>query len=89
VAGLGAIFVPFALATDDHQTANAASMVECGAAQIIQERDLTPERLGQAIGALAADRGAALRMARAARAVRVVDAAERLAELCLAAGAPA
>ncbi len=88
-AGLGAIFVPFALATDDHQTHNAASMVESGAAQIIQERDLTPERLGRAIGALAADRGAALGMAQAARAARVVDAAERLADLCLAAGAPA
>jgi UDP-N-acetylglucosamine--N-acetylmuramyl-(pentapeptide) pyrophosphoryl-undecaprenol N-acetylglucosamine transferase len=88
-AGLGAVFVPFALATDDHQTKNAEVMVRMGAAQIIQERDLTPERLGEVIGTLAADRGAALKMARAARAARVIDAADRVAELCLAAGAHA
>ena len=42
-AGLGAIFVPLPIATDDHQTKNAAVMVGVGAARIIQERDLTPE----------------------------------------------
>jgi UDP-N-acetylglucosamine--N-acetylmuramyl-(pentapeptide) pyrophosphoryl-undecaprenol N-acetylglucosamine transferase len=88
-AGLGAVFVPFALATDDHQTRNAVGLVKSGAAQIIQERDLTPERLAEAIGALAADRGAALKMAQASRAARVVDAADRAADLCLAAGAHA
>ena len=88
-AGLGAVFVPFALATDDHQTQNAEVMVKSGAAQIIQERDLSPERLGEVIGALAADRGVTLRMAQASRAARVVDAAERLAELCVTAGAHA
>jgi UDP-N-acetylglucosamine--N-acetylmuramyl-(pentapeptide) pyrophosphoryl-undecaprenol N-acetylglucosamine transferase len=85
-AGLGAVFVPFALATDDHQTQNALGLVESGAAQIIQERDLTPERLGLLIGSLADDRGATLAMAQASRAMRVIDAAERLADLCLAAG---
>jgi UDP-N-acetylglucosamine--N-acetylmuramyl-(pentapeptide) pyrophosphoryl-undecaprenol N-acetylglucosamine transferase len=88
-AGLGAVFVPFALATDDHQTQNALGLVKSGAAQIIQERDLTAERLGDVIGTLAADRGATLAMAQASRAMRVIDAAERLADLCLAAGAHA
>jgi len=88
-AGLGAVFVPFALATDDHQTKNAEVMVSIGAAQIIQERDLTPERLGEVIGALAADRGATLKMAQASRAARVIDAADRVADFCLAAGAHA
>jgi UDP-N-acetylglucosamine--N-acetylmuramyl-(pentapeptide) pyrophosphoryl-undecaprenol N-acetylglucosamine transferase len=88
-AGLGAVFVPFALATDDHQTQNAQVMVKSGAAQIIQERDLTPQHLGEIIGRLAADRGLTLRMAQASRAARVVDAAQRLADLCLTAGAHA
>jgi len=88
-AGLGAVFVPFAQATDDHQTENAQVMVKRGAAHIIQERDLTPQRLGEVIGALAGDRAAALVMAQAARGARVIDAAERLADLCLAAGAHA
>ena len=88
-AGLGAVFVPFALATDDHQTQNAQVMVKSGAAQMIQERDLTAERLGEVIGALAANRSVTLAMAQAARAARVVDAAERLADLCVSVGAQA
>ncbi len=88
-AGVGAIFVPFAMATDDHQTKNAEVMVRSGAAQVIQERDLTPERLGAAISALVADRTRLLTMAEAARGSRSIDAAARLADLCMAAGAHA
>ncbi|HWX31807.1 MAG TPA: undecaprenyldiphospho-muramoylpentapeptide beta-N-acetylglucosaminyltransferase [Steroidobacteraceae bacterium] len=85
-AGLGAIFVPLAVATDDHQTKNAEVMVRIGAARIIQERDLTPESLGETISELLADRARLLKMAEAARSSRVIDAAARLAELCIAAG---
>jgi UDP-N-acetylglucosamine--N-acetylmuramyl-(pentapeptide) pyrophosphoryl-undecaprenol N-acetylglucosamine transferase len=88
-AGLGAIFVPLAVATDDHQTKNAEVMVNSGAARLIQERDLTPERLGAAISELIADRARLLAMAAAARGSRVIDAAAKLADLCVAAGAPA
>jgi UDP-N-acetylglucosamine--N-acetylmuramyl-(pentapeptide) pyrophosphoryl-undecaprenol N-acetylglucosamine transferase len=85
-AGLGAIFVPLAAATDDHQTKNAEVMVRIGAARLIQERDLTPERLCEAIRELIADRARLLRMAEAARGARVIDAAAQLADLCVAAG---
>jgi UDP-N-acetylglucosamine--N-acetylmuramyl-(pentapeptide) pyrophosphoryl-undecaprenol N-acetylglucosamine transferase len=85
-AGLGAIFVPFALAVDDHQTKNAAVMVGEGAARIIQERDLTATSLSVLISELCADRAKLLKMAEAARAARITDAASRLAELCIAAG---
>ncbi len=88
-AGLGAIFVPFAAATDDHQTRNAEVMVEAGAARVIRERDLSPERLAAAIGELVGDRAQLLRMAEAARGSRVIDAAAQLADLCIAAGAHA
>jgi UDP-N-acetylglucosamine--N-acetylmuramyl-(pentapeptide) pyrophosphoryl-undecaprenol N-acetylglucosamine transferase len=88
-AGLGAIFVPLPIATDDHQTKNAEVMVKSGAARLIQERDLTPERLGAAISDLVADRSRLLKMAEAARGSRVIDAAAQLADLCMAAGAPA
>jgi UDP-N-acetylglucosamine--N-acetylmuramyl-(pentapeptide) pyrophosphoryl-undecaprenol N-acetylglucosamine transferase len=88
-AGLGAIFVPFPLATDDHQTKNAAVMVGAGAARIIQERDLSAKSLGDVIAELTRNRAAMLSMAQAARAVRVTDAADRLADLCIAAGVPA
>ena len=87
--GLGAIFVPLAVATDDHQTKNAEVMVKSGAARLIQERDLTPERLGETIGELLCDRAKLLSMAQAARGSRVIDAAAQLADLCIAAGARA
>jgi UDP-N-acetylglucosamine--N-acetylmuramyl-(pentapeptide) pyrophosphoryl-undecaprenol N-acetylglucosamine transferase len=88
-AGLGAIFVPLGLASDDHQTKNAAVMVGAGAARLIQERDLTPESLGEIIAELTQKRSALLKMAQAARAARITDAADRLADLCIAAGAHA
>jgi UDP-N-acetylglucosamine--N-acetylmuramyl-(pentapeptide) pyrophosphoryl-undecaprenol N-acetylglucosamine transferase len=88
-AGLGAVFVPLPSATDDHQTKNAEVMVKSGAAILIQECDLTPERLAETLRELAADRTRLLAMAEAARGSRVIDAADRLADLCIAAGAPA
>ncbi len=88
-AGLGAIFIPLPIATDDHQTKNAAVMVGAGAARIVQQGDLTPERLSGIIGELIADRSKLLNMAEAARAARITDAAATLADLCMAAGAHA
>ncbi len=88
-AGLGAIFVPLPIATDDHQTKNAEVMVNSGAARLIQERDLTPERLGAVISELVAERSRLNKMAEAARGLRVVDAAAQLADLCIAVGAAA
>jgi UDP-N-acetylglucosamine--N-acetylmuramyl-(pentapeptide) pyrophosphoryl-undecaprenol N-acetylglucosamine transferase len=88
-AGLGALFVPLAVATDDHQTKNAAVMVRIGAARIIQERDLTAESLSGILRELLSDRARLLHMAEAARGARITDAATRLADLCMAAGAHA
>ena len=44
-AGLGALLVPLAVATDDHQTKNAEAMVRIGAARVLPERELTPDAL--------------------------------------------
>jgi UDP-N-acetylglucosamine--N-acetylmuramyl-(pentapeptide) pyrophosphoryl-undecaprenol N-acetylglucosamine transferase len=88
-AGVGAIFVPLPVATDDHQTKNAEVMVKSGAARLIQERDLTPVRLGDQVSELLGNRAQLLTMAQAARGSRIVDAAARLADLCTTAGARA
>jgi UDP-N-acetylglucosamine--N-acetylmuramyl-(pentapeptide) pyrophosphoryl-undecaprenol N-acetylglucosamine transferase len=85
-AGLGALLVPFAAATDDHQTKNAEAMVRVGAGRVLPESELNPERLSADLVELTADRTRLLEMARAARAARNVDAAARLADLCVAAG---
>jgi UDP-N-acetylglucosamine--N-acetylmuramyl-(pentapeptide) pyrophosphoryl-undecaprenol N-acetylglucosamine transferase len=87
--GLGALLVPFPGATDDHQTKNAEAMVAIGAGRILQERDMTADTLSACITDLTADRAQMLAMASAARAARVVDAAEQVADLCIAAGLPA
>ncbi len=85
-AGLGALLVPLPIATDDHQTKNAETMVHIGAGRVLQERDMTAETLSACIADLTADRGRMLRMAAAARSVRVTDAALQVANLCAAAG---
>jgi UDP-N-acetylglucosamine--N-acetylmuramyl-(pentapeptide) pyrophosphoryl-undecaprenol N-acetylglucosamine transferase len=86
-AGLGALLIPLPIATDDHQTKNADTLVRIGAARVLQERDMTAATLGACIAELTADRGRLLAMAEAARAVRVIDAADRVADLCAPAGA--
>ena len=54
-AGRPAILVPYAAATDDHQTANAREMVKAGGARAIREDQFTPERLARQIEAMAVD----------------------------------
>jgi UDP-N-acetylglucosamine--N-acetylmuramyl-(pentapeptide) pyrophosphoryl-undecaprenol N-acetylglucosamine transferase len=45
VAGLPAILIPYPFATDDHQTANASSAVNSEAAELLADRDLSPEQI--------------------------------------------
>lgn len=44
-----AIMVPYPHAVDDHQTANAQALVNLAGGQIIQQNELTPERLAEAL----------------------------------------
>ncbi|HSN17726.1 MAG TPA: undecaprenyldiphospho-muramoylpentapeptide beta-N-acetylglucosaminyltransferase [Gammaproteobacteria bacterium] len=85
-AGLGAVLVPFAAAVDDHQTKNAAFLVDEGAARLIPQKDATPAALAAQLEELLGDRTLLLEMAKHARAAARVDAAERVAARCLAAG---
>ncbi len=78
VIGRPSILVPFAAAAADHQTVNARSLVEAGAAFLVPERALGPEALSHRIGAVLGDPRAASRMAAAAHAAGVPDATDRL-----------
>ena len=80
-AGRPAILVPFAAATDDHQTANAREMVKAGGARAIQEADFTPEVLARQIEALAMDPVALANAAARALSVGRPHAARDLADL--------
>ncbi len=46
-AGVASILVPYPHAVDDHQTVNAGFLQQAGAAQVIQQRELTAEGLAQ------------------------------------------
>ncbi len=86
-AGLAAVLVPFPAAVDDHQTRNAQVMVRIGAARLVQERDLDADALSRLIAELSGDRARLTQMAQAARSSAITDAAARLADSCLTAGA--
>ena len=90
-AGLPAVLVPFPHAVDDHQTANAAYLVSAGAAVLIQERELTAEKLAACLRELISDRARLQQMAAAARSRAWPDARDRIVSECLllAAGATA
>lgn len=85
-AGLGALLVPFAAAADDHQTRNASFLVEQAAARLIAQQAATPEALAECLKEILQDRGRPLAMAKSARALARADAADIVADTCLAAG---
>ena len=51
-AGRAAIFIPFGAATDSHQLRNAQALEAAGAARVIPEPQLSPQRLVQEISSL-------------------------------------
>jgi UDP-N-acetylglucosamine--N-acetylmuramyl-(pentapeptide) pyrophosphoryl-undecaprenol N-acetylglucosamine transferase len=77
--GRPAILVPYPHATADHQTANARWMAEGGAAVVIPDSDLTPQRLRAEVDGLMADPDRLEAMGRAAAALARPDAAQRIA----------
>jgi len=79
--GMASILVPFPHAVDDHQTANGRFLADHGAALLIQQRDLTPQKLAEMIRGL--DRTKLLDMARKARALGKPDAARVVAQRCM------
>jgi UDP-N-acetylglucosamine--N-acetylmuramyl-(pentapeptide) pyrophosphoryl-undecaprenol N-acetylglucosamine transferase len=83
VVGVAAILVPYPHATDDHQTGNARFLAEAGAAVLVPQDTLDPQRLGMLLDDLAAQREVLLEMARRAHALALPEAARRVAELCM------
>jgi UDP-N-acetylglucosamine--N-acetylmuramyl-(pentapeptide) pyrophosphoryl-undecaprenol N-acetylglucosamine transferase len=76
------ILVPFPFAADNHQVQNARSLVDAGAAVMIEERDLTGELLAREIRAILANPERRDRMARAAGRLGSPAAAREIADVC-------
>ena len=81
--GMASVLVPFPHAVDDHQSANARFLTGAGAAVLIADRELTPERLAAELEQLCATRGRLLAMAEKARSLARPAATAELAKACL------
>jgi UDP-N-acetylglucosamine--N-acetylmuramyl-(pentapeptide) pyrophosphoryl-undecaprenol N-acetylglucosamine transferase len=90
VVGVASVLVPFPYATDDHQTSNAKYLADAGAAILMPQDALQPDKLKDLLADFYPQRELLLEMACRARELALPDAARRVAALCLqAAGAKA
>jgi UDP-N-acetylglucosamine--N-acetylmuramyl-(pentapeptide) pyrophosphoryl-undecaprenol N-acetylglucosamine transferase len=81
--GRPAVLVPYPHAAAGHQATNAAWMERAGAAEVIADADLDPERLAGAVRDLFAAGGRLESMAAASRGLAMPDAARRIADQIL------
>lgn len=83
IAAIGrpSILIPLKIAMDDHQTANAASLADAGAADIVDEDNLYPTLIGELIKVRLEDGDGLRARAAAAKAAGTVTAASDLADL--------
>ena len=81
--GLASLLIPFPYAIDDHQTTNGELLVNCDAAKLVQERDLSPQLLAEQMQFFCQSSERRLSMAVAARSLAKNHAAERVATVCM------
>jgi UDP-N-acetylglucosamine--N-acetylmuramyl-(pentapeptide) pyrophosphoryl-undecaprenol N-acetylglucosamine transferase len=80
-AGKAALLVPFPAAADQHQLANARTLERAGAARVILQAELTPERLMAEIDELLSEPQRLIQMEQSARRLARPDAAVQIAAL--------
>lgn len=76
-----AILIPYPFAAEDHQSFNAASFANTGAALVFRQSELTPELLESKVLHLLQSPEVLEQMAQKAAALAVTDSVERLADL--------
>ena len=82
-AGKPSLLVPFAAAADDHQRKNAEVLVAAGAAEMLLQRDVTPDSLQDALFALLEDPARRARMALQAKMLARPGALQKIAAMVL------
>ncbi len=78
--GAAALFVPFPAAVDDHQTSNAAYLVNQGAGWLIQQRDLSPAMLADLLQKT--ERSALIAIGQKAKTMQKTSATEQVVDAC-------
>jgi len=88
VAGLPALLIPYPHATDDHQAANAAELVQAGGALMRRQESLTEQTLACLLVGLLQDPERLERMGRAMKSCGRPHAADEIARMLLEQFAP-
>jgi UDP-N-acetylglucosamine--N-acetylmuramyl-(pentapeptide) pyrophosphoryl-undecaprenol N-acetylglucosamine transferase len=81
VIGRPSLLVPYPLALDHDQAANAAALCKAGGAIVIQQHQLTPRIIADHIIAIATDPQKAAQLAKAARATAIPNSTQLLVAL--------
>lgn len=81
--GVASLLVPYPHAVDDHQTRNGRFLVQAGAAELVQQSELTAERLGGLLQQLLGAPQRLLEMAQRARELARADATDCVADACM------
>jgi UDP-N-acetylglucosamine--N-acetylmuramyl-(pentapeptide) pyrophosphoryl-undecaprenol N-acetylglucosamine transferase len=82
-AGLPAIFVPFPYAVDDHQNKNAQVLAAAGAAEVIEQKELTPKVLAKSLLRFFREPGSLKAMSKISKEHAQLNATEIIARQCL------
>jgi UDP-N-acetylglucosamine--N-acetylmuramyl-(pentapeptide) pyrophosphoryl-undecaprenol N-acetylglucosamine transferase len=82
--GKPAILVPYPYAANDHQTLNARTMADSGAALMLADADLNGLTLSRTLRQLSEDRERLAKLGERAAALAKPHAADRIADLCYA-----
>ncbi|MGB9892986.1 MAG: UDP-N-acetylglucosamine--N-acetylmuramyl-(pentapeptide) pyrophosphoryl-undecaprenol N-acetylglucosamine transferase, partial [Candidatus Saccharicenans sp.] len=82
-AGKAAILIPFAQAADNHQEYNARELQKVGGAEVILEKEFKPQLLAEKIKNYLANKQVLDLMEENLKKLRLENAAEKIASLCL------
>ena len=81
--GRAAVLIPSPNVAENHQYYNAMELQKAGAAVVIEEKDLTGEKLVQTVAGMLAQPGKLAEMGRNARSLSVDDSLDRIADALL------
>jgi len=76
--GKPSILIPSPYVTENHQYHNAMALVNNGAAEILEEKDLTADSLTERVNALLADKSKLAQISANAKKMAVIDATKRI-----------
>lgn len=81
--GKASILIPSPNVAENHQYYNALALVEKGAAELIEEKDLTKEKMAETFEKLVSDRNLLSKLSQNAKAMAIIDAKQKIADIVI------